>query len=138
MCESQSFTFNPVVSAPCAVALVCVPLHTLCVCVSHFSVSERTYCYCHTMAVMTPVSPSRSLEQRNEALLAEVSGLRASLEQQRRWYSVVEIKMRNAERGRADADRRNAALQSEMEQFFDTFGELGGEARKAERIVQSF
>ncbi|KAG5844211.1 hypothetical protein ANANG_G00159820 [Anguilla anguilla] len=80
----------------------------------------------------------KSLEQRNEALLAEVSGLRASLEQQRRWYSVVEIKMRNAERGRADADRRNAALQSEMEQFFDTFGELGGEARKAERIVQSF
>ncbi|XP_064207966.1 rho GTPase-activating protein 24-like isoform X2 [Anguilla rostrata] len=80
----------------------------------------------------------KSLEQRNEALLAEVSGLRASLEQQRRWYSVVEIKMRNAERGRADADRRNAALQAEMEQFFDTFGELGGEARKAERIVQSF
>ncbi|KAJ8348255.1 hypothetical protein SKAU_G00268440 [Synaphobranchus kaupii] len=80
----------------------------------------------------------KSLEQKNESLLAEVSGLQANLEQQRRWYSVVEIKMRNAERARADADRRNAALQREMEQFFDTFGELNGEARKAERIVQSF
>ncbi|KAJ8276305.1 hypothetical protein COCON_G00080570 [Conger conger] len=80
----------------------------------------------------------KSLEQKNASLRAEVSGLRLNLEQQRRWYSVVEIKMRNAERARADADRRNAALQREMEQFFDTFGELNAEARKAERIVQSF
>ncbi|KAG9346801.1 hypothetical protein JZ751_007138 [Albula glossodonta] len=80
----------------------------------------------------------KSLEQQNESLQMELSGLRANLDQQRRWYSVVEIKMRNAERARADADRRNAALQREMEQFFDTFGELNSEARKAERIVQSF
>ncbi|KAG7484570.1 hypothetical protein MATL_G00050800 [Megalops atlanticus] len=84
----------------------------------------------------------RSLERQNEALQGEVAGLRANLEQQRRWYNVAEMKMRkkmrNAERARADADRRNAALQQEMEQFFDTFGELSSEARKAERIVQSF
>ncbi|KAG9346739.1 hypothetical protein JZ751_007053 [Albula glossodonta] len=80
----------------------------------------------------------RSLEQRNESLQGEVSSLRANLEQQRRWYKVVEIKMRNAERARADADRRNTALQQEMEQFFDTFGELNQEAKKTERIVQSF
>ncbi|KAJ8405504.1 hypothetical protein AAFF_G00319770 [Aldrovandia affinis] len=80
----------------------------------------------------------RSLEQRNESLHGEVSSLRANLEQQRRWYKVVEIKMRNAERARADADRRNTALQQEMEQFFDTFGELNCEAKKTERIVQSF
>ncbi|XP_036379768.1 rho GTPase-activating protein 24 [Megalops cyprinoides] len=80
----------------------------------------------------------RSLERQNEALQGEVAGLQANLEQQRRWYNVVEMKMRNAERARADADRRNTALQQEMEQFFDTFGELSSEARKAERIVQSF
>ncbi|XP_023690265.1 rho GTPase-activating protein 24-like [Paramormyrops kingsleyae] len=83
-------------------------------------------------------SQIRSLEQRNEALQGEVSILRGSLEQQRHWYSVVQIKMRNAERACADADRRNALLQQEMEQFFDTFGELTKEARKTERIIQSF
>ncbi|KAJ8266000.1 hypothetical protein GJAV_G00124080 [Gymnothorax javanicus] len=80
----------------------------------------------------------KSLEQKNEALVTEVSGLRARLEQQRRWYSIAEIKMRNAERARVDADRRNTALQREMEQFFDTFGELNSQTRKAERIAQSF
>ncbi|XP_064181495.1 rho GTPase-activating protein 24-like [Anguilla rostrata] len=80
----------------------------------------------------------RSLEKRNEALQGEVSSLRANLDQHRRWYKVAEIKMRNAERARADADRRNAALQQEMEQFFDTFGELNNEAKKTERIVQGF
>ncbi|KAG7465158.1 hypothetical protein MATL_G00173320 [Megalops atlanticus] len=80
----------------------------------------------------------RSLEKRNEALQGEVSGLRANLEQQRCWYRVVEIKMRNAERALADADRRNLALQQEMEQFFDTFGQLNNEAKKTERILQGF
>ncbi|XP_066502675.1 rho GTPase-activating protein 24 isoform X2 [Hoplias malabaricus] len=78
------------------------------------------------------------LEQKNEALQGQVVGLRVSLEQQRRWASAVEIKMRNVERARADADRRNASLQREMEQFFHTFGELSSEARKTERIIQSF
>ncbi|XP_062867541.1 rho GTPase-activating protein 24 [Trichomycterus rosablanca] len=78
------------------------------------------------------------LEQRNEALQGQVAGLRATLEQHRLWVSVAEIKMRNMERARADADKRNAALQHEMEQFFTTFGELNSEARKTERIIQSF
>uniref|UniRef100_W5MV98 Si:ch211-247j9.1 n=1 Tax=Lepisosteus oculatus TaxID=7918 RepID=W5MV98_LEPOC len=80
----------------------------------------------------------RSLEQRNEELEKEVRDLHSNLEQQRRWYSVVEIKMRNVERARADAERRNSMLQREMEVFFDTFGELTKEAKKTERIVQSF
>ncbi|XP_058613681.1 rho GTPase-activating protein 24 isoform X1 [Onychostoma macrolepis] len=78
------------------------------------------------------------LEQRNKVLQGEVAGLRSTLEQQRRWVSVAEIKMRNVERARADADRRNTTLQQEMEQFFETFGELNAEARKTGRIVQSF
>ncbi|KAK2872889.1 hypothetical protein Q8A67_022786 [Cirrhinus molitorella] len=78
------------------------------------------------------------LEQRNKVLQGEVTGLRSTLEQQRRWVSVAEIKMRNVERARADADRRNTTLQQEMEQFFETFGKLNAEARKTSRIVQSF
>ncbi|XP_051960686.1 rho GTPase-activating protein 24-like isoform X2 [Xyrauchen texanus] len=78
------------------------------------------------------------LEQKNKALQGEVVGLRSTLEQQRRWVSVAEIKTRNVERARDDADRRNTTLQQEMEQFFKTFGELNAEARKINRIVQSF
>ncbi|XP_063045799.1 rho GTPase-activating protein 25-like [Engraulis encrasicolus] len=78
------------------------------------------------------------LEQRNEALEVEVLGLRANLEQQRRWYRAVEQRLCEVERARADADRRNAELQSQMEQFFDAFGELTNEAKKTERIVQGF
>lgn len=85
----------------------------------------------------TPFFVSR-LEQRNKVLQGEVAGLRSTLEQQRRWVSVADIKMRNVERARADADRRNTTLQQEMEQFFETFGELNAEARKTSRIVQSF
>ncbi|XP_067280475.1 rho GTPase-activating protein 24 isoform X2 [Pseudorasbora parva] len=84
------------------------------------------------------VAKINRLEQRNKVLQGEVAGLRSTLEQQRRWVSVAEIKMRNVERARADADRRNATLQQEMEQFFETFGELNKEARKTSRIVQSF
>nr|XP_023680735.1 rho GTPase-activating protein 24-like isoform X3 [Paramormyrops kingsleyae] len=80
----------------------------------------------------------KSLEQRNQALQDEVAGLQGSLDQQRQRLSVAEMKKRNAERGRDDADRRNAALQHEMEQFFDTFGELDFEAKKTERILKSF
>ncbi|XP_035383466.1 rho GTPase-activating protein 24 isoform X2 [Electrophorus electricus] len=78
------------------------------------------------------------LELQKEALQGQVSGLHTTLEQQRQWISMAEIKMRNVERARADADRRNATLQQEMEQFFHTFGELNSEARKTERIAQSF
>ncbi|CDQ84461.1 unnamed protein product [Oncorhynchus mykiss] len=79
-----------------------------------------------------------SLEERNEALQVEVFDLRANLAQQRRWYSVVQAKILESERGRAAADLRNTALQREMEQFFDTFGELNNEAKKTEKIVRSF
>ncbi|XP_056132712.1 rho GTPase-activating protein 22-like [Lampris incognitus] len=78
------------------------------------------------------------LEQRNEELQGEVMGLRANLAQQRRWYQVVQAKIQESEQARAAAELRNTALQREMEQFFDTFGELNNEAKKTERIVRSF
>ncbi|XP_006263601.3 rho GTPase-activating protein 24 [Alligator mississippiensis] len=79
-----------------------------------------------------------SLEQRNKELQLEIKDLLSKLRQQRKWYSLVEIKMRNAERAREDAEKRNEMLQREMEEFFDTFGELTNEVKKTERIIQSF
>ncbi|CAM2118106.1 rho GTPase-activating protein 24-like [Caretta caretta] len=74
-----------------------------------------------------------SLEQRNKELQSEIKDLHSKLCQQRKWYSLVEIKMRNAERAREDAVRRNEMLQKEMEEFFDTFGELTNDVKKTER-----
>uniref|UniRef100_A0A1A8BJM8 Uncharacterized protein n=1 Tax=Nothobranchius kadleci TaxID=1051664 RepID=A0A1A8BJM8_NOTKA len=56
----------------------------------------------------------------------------------RHWYQVVQAKIVESERARAAAELRNATLQKEMEQFFDTFGELNNEAKKTEYIVKSF
>ncbi|XP_054832334.1 rho GTPase-activating protein 24-like [Eublepharis macularius] len=79
-----------------------------------------------------------SLELRNKELQLEIKDLHSKLGQQRKWYHLVEIKMRNAERAREDAERRNATLQKEMEQFFDTFGELTNELKAPEQNAQSF
>ncbi|XP_031713586.1 rho GTPase-activating protein 24 [Anarrhichthys ocellatus] len=79
-----------------------------------------------------------SLEQRNAELQVEVVRLKTNLTQQRHWYQGVQDKMAESERTRAAAELRNATLQKEMEQFFDTFGELNNEAKKTEYIVKSF
>ncbi|XP_040029624.2 rho GTPase-activating protein 22 [Gasterosteus aculeatus] len=78
------------------------------------------------------------LEQRNGELQAEVARLKTNLTQQRSWYRAVQAKIDESERSRAAAELRNATLQKEMEQFFDTFGELNNEAKKTEFIVNSF
>lgn len=90
-------------------------------------------------AHLTPTSLyPLSLEQRNQELQVEVVQLKSNLAQQRHWYQVVQAKIAESERARAAAERRNATLQREMEQFFDTFGELNNEAKKTEWIVKSF
>lgn len=50
--------------------------------------------------------------------------MQSKLGQQRKQHSLVEMKMRNAERAKEDAERRNEMLQKEMEEFFETFGEI--------------
>ncbi|XP_053559361.1 rho GTPase-activating protein 24 isoform X6 [Bombina bombina] len=75
----------------------------------------------------------KSLEQRNITLETEVLSLHEELEQEKKKYTMVEIKMRNAERAKEDAEKRNDMLQKEMEQFFSTFGELTVEPRRPER-----
>ncbi|XP_022045212.1 uncharacterized protein LOC110948126 [Acanthochromis polyacanthus] len=79
-----------------------------------------------------------SLEQRNEELQVEVVRLKTNLTQQRHWYQAVQIKIAESEKARSAAELHNATLQREMEQFFDTFGELNNEAKKTEYIVKSF
>lgn len=64
------------------------------------------------------------LERCNDVLERQVAVLRASLEQQKRSQSVAEIKIRNIERAKADADGRNSKLQREMELFFQMYGEI--------------
>lgn len=81
---------------------------------------------------------STSLEQRNEELQVEVVRLKTNLMQQRHWYQAVQAKIAESEKARATAELRNATLQREMEQLFDTFGELNNEAKKTECIVKSF
>ncbi|XP_019408415.1 PREDICTED: rho GTPase-activating protein 24 isoform X1 [Crocodylus porosus] len=74
----------------------------------------------------------KSLEQRNLTLETEMMTLHEMLDQERKKFTMVEIKMRNAERAKDDAEKRNDMLQKEMEQFFSTFGELAVEPRKPE------
>ena len=64
--------------------------------------------------------------------------MKTNLAQQRHWYQVVQAKIVESEKARASAELRNATLQKEMDQFFDTFGELNNEAKKTECIVKSF
>ncbi|KFR12762.1 Rho GTPase-activating protein 24, partial [Opisthocomus hoazin] len=71
----------------------------------------------------------KSLEQRNLTLETEMMALHEELDQERKKFTMVEIKMRNAERAKQDAEKRNDMLQKEMEQFFSTFGELTVESR---------
>uniref|UniRef100_A0A8C2X8V4 Rho GTPase-activating protein 24 n=1 Tax=Cyclopterus lumpus TaxID=8103 RepID=A0A8C2X8V4_CYCLU len=66
----------------------------------------------------------KSLEQRNLELETEMVGLHEELDQERKKYTMAEIKLRNAERAKDDAERRNQILQKEMEQFFSTFSDL--------------
>ncbi|XP_075717157.1 rho GTPase-activating protein 24 isoform X4 [Rhinoderma darwinii] len=75
----------------------------------------------------------KSLEQRSLTLETEVISLHEELEQEKKKYTMVEIKMRNAERAKEDAEKRNDMLQKEMEQFFSTFGDLTVEPRRPER-----
>ncbi|XP_077361996.1 rho GTPase-activating protein 24-like isoform X2 [Festucalex cinctus] len=64
------------------------------------------------------------LERCNDALERQVAALRDRLERQRRSQSAAEVRIRQAERARAAADRRNFTLQSDMELFFRTYGKI--------------
>ncbi|XP_056587882.1 rho GTPase-activating protein 24 isoform X1 [Triplophysa dalaica] len=75
----------------------------------------------------------KSLEQRNLELETVMANLHEELDQEKKKYTMVEIKLRNAERAKDDAEKRNDMLQKEMEQFFSTFGDLTADPRRPDR-----
>ena len=63
------------------------------------------------------LSVSCSLQQENQELKASVAELQSALEADRRRVAALEICLRNAERSRDEAQRRNEELQRDMQQF---------------------
>ncbi|XP_041125289.1 rho GTPase-activating protein 22-like isoform X1 [Polyodon spathula] len=66
----------------------------------------------------------RRLEESSAELHEEVNRLEEELDQEKKKYAMLEIKLRNSDRARDDAERRNQLLQKEMEEFFATLGDL--------------
>ncbi|XP_032347556.1 rho GTPase-activating protein 22 isoform X5 [Camelus ferus] len=64
------------------------------------------------------------LEEGSADLRKRMSRLEEELDQEKKKYAMLEIKLRNSERAREDAEKRNQLLQKEMEEFFSTLGSL--------------
>ncbi|NXW59768.1 RHG22 protein, partial [Eurystomus gularis] len=68
----------------------------------------------------------KRIEETSADLRKQVARLEEELDQERKKYTMLEIKLRNSERAREDAENRNHLLQKEMEDFFSTLGCLTG------------
>ncbi|XP_008564855.1 PREDICTED: rho GTPase-activating protein 22 isoform X1 [Galeopterus variegatus] len=66
----------------------------------------------------------KRIEEGRADLRQRMSRLEEELDQEKKKYTMLEIKLRNSERAREDAERRNQLLQKEMEEFFSTLGSL--------------
>ncbi|XP_052426901.1 rho GTPase-activating protein 22 [Carassius gibelio] len=64
------------------------------------------------------------LQESSSALCAQMERLEQEMEQERKRKGMLEIKLRNSERAREDAESRNRLLEKEMEEFFSTLGDL--------------
>ncbi|XP_072787175.1 rho GTPase-activating protein 22 isoform X5 [Taeniopygia guttata] len=64
----------------------------------------------------------KRIEETSADLRNQVVRLEEELDQERKKYRMLEIKLRNSERAREDAEKRNYLLQKEMEEFFSTLG----------------
>ncbi|XP_077586439.1 rho GTPase-activating protein 22 [Stigmatopora nigra] len=58
------------------------------------------------------------LEEKCSKHRARINQLEKELDQERKRYHMLEIRFRNSERGRQDAENRNILLRKEMEDFF--------------------
>ncbi|KAM9426485.1 rho GTPase-activating protein 22 [Pholidichthys leucotaenia] len=74
----------------------------------------------------------QKLEESSAALCAQMERLEQELEQERKKQRMLEIKLRNSERAREDAENRNRLLEKEMEDFFSTLGDLALGARTSD------
>ncbi|ELW66649.1 Rho GTPase-activating protein 22 [Tupaia chinensis] len=66
----------------------------------------------------------KGIEQGSADLRTQMARLEEELQQEKKKYTMLEIRLRNSERAREDAERRNQLLQKEMEEFFATLGSL--------------
>nr|XP_020498587.1 rho GTPase-activating protein 22-like isoform X1 [Labrus bergylta] len=66
----------------------------------------------------------RKLEESCSKYQAQVNRLEEELDQEKKKFSMLEIRFRNSERAHQDAENRNVLLQREMEEFFKTLGDL--------------
>ncbi|MEQ2282377.1 hypothetical protein AMECASPLE_000044 [Ameca splendens] len=66
----------------------------------------------------------RKLEESCSKYQCQVNRLEEELEQERKKFRMLEIRLRNSDRAHQDAEKRNILLQKEMEEFFKTFGDL--------------
>ncbi|KYO25175.1 rho GTPase-activating protein 22 isoform X2 [Alligator mississippiensis] len=69
-------------------------------------------------------SSMKRIEEKSADLKKQVTKLEEELDQEQKKYMMLEIKLRNSERAREDAEKRNHLLQKEMEDFFSTLGNL--------------
>ncbi|XP_034633334.1 rho GTPase-activating protein 22 isoform X1 [Trachemys scripta elegans] len=76
-------------------------------------------------------SSIKRIEETSAELRKRVTRLEEELDQERKKYTMLEIKLRNSERAREDAEKRNQLLQTEMEEFFLTLGNLTVASRGA-------
>ncbi|NXE31974.1 RHG22 protein, partial [Ptilorrhoa leucosticta] len=74
----------------------------------------------------------KRIEETSADLRNQVVRLEEELDQERKKYTMLEIKLRNSERAREDAEKRNYLLQKEMEEFFSTLGCLTVGSQSAE------
>ncbi|KAM4624404.1 rho GTPase-activating protein 22 [Polymixia lowei] len=74
----------------------------------------------------------KKLEESSAALCAQMERLEQEMEQERKKQRMLEIKLRNSERARQDAENRNRLLEKEMEDFFSTLGDLALGARTSD------
>ncbi|XP_028989199.1 rho GTPase-activating protein 22 isoform X2 [Betta splendens] len=72
------------------------------------------------------------LEESSAALCVQMERLEQEMEQEKKKQRMLEIKLRNSERAREDAENRNRLLEKEMEDFFSTLGDLALGARTSD------
>lgn len=64
------------------------------------------------------------LEESCSKYQAQIQRLEEELDQEKKKFQMLEIRLRNSERAHQDAENRNTLLQEEMEEFFKTLGDL--------------
>lgn len=67
---------------------------------------------------------SSRLEESCAKYQSQVNRLEEELDQEKKKFHMLEIRLRNSERAHQDAENRNILLQQEMEEFFKTLGDL--------------